>query len=104
MPCWDQLNGTTGFDNWTRATTYAWDNGDTNATAVACFFDRAVKSDIARDQLNSNVPANLASATLTGCLPDNFAIAEPLSGTSGKLYDDISVTASAQRVDRDGSR
>ena len=62
MLCWNQLNGSTGLDNWTRATTHAWDNGDTNATAVACFFDRAEKSDIARKHLDSQAPANLATA------------------------------------------
>ena len=104
MLCWNQLNGTTGFDNWTRATTYAWDNGDTNATAVACFFDCAEKSDIARKHLDSSAPANLATAKpAIASLPatDDFSIAErEFSGTTENGQFTTSVTASARRVDR----
>ena len=104
MLCWNQLNGSTGLDNWTRATTHAWNNGDTNATAVACFFDCAEKSNIARNHLDSQAPANLATAKpaiASLAATDDFFIAErEFYGTTDNGQFTTSVTASSGRVNR----
>ena len=103
MLCW-QLNGTAGFVNWTRATTYALDNGDTNATDVACVFDCAEKSDIVRNLLDSSAPAILATAkpAIAGlaATDDSSIAASEFSGTTKDGQFTTRLTASSRRVDR----
>ena len=103
MVCW-QLNGTAGIVNWTRATTYALDNGDTNATDVACVFDCAEKSDIVRNLLDSSAPAILAAAkpAIAGlaATDDSFIAASEFSGTTKDGQFTTRLTASSRRVDR----
>ena len=103
MVCW-QLNGTAGIVNWTRATTYALDNGDTNATDVACVFDCAEKSDIVRNLLDSSAPAILATAkpaiAALAATDDPFIAASEFSGTIEDDQFTTRLTASSRRVDR----